>query len=168
MRAVNRSSAGETLRAELQQDATNDTTGANARMSAQINYTQDDRDRIVRMETNQEHLANTVDDIDRQLKSQVEIGRQNAETARDLNASVKGLLEWSKDHKDTPRIQAEHGLRIAALEKDLAAVKADTSELKDALSKAMFLGKIGYTILTTPVLIYIGFQLFAALQAAPK
>lgn len=131
-----------------------------------IKYTQDDRDRMVRMETKQEHLTDTVDDIDRRLAAQIELSRQNADVARENTISIRSFTDWMKEHKDVVRTQESHEVRLAVLEDEMKSVKGTVGDLKDLVGKALFLGKIGYGILTTPILIYIGLQVFTFLHSA--
>lgn len=135
---------------------------------AEPKYNQDDRDRLVRLETNQEHAVLKVDEIGRRLAAEIELGRQNAEIARENTIAIRSLTDWMKEHKDAIRVQESHANRLDVIEGELKEVMETSSDTKDTVGKAMFLGKIGYGILTTPILIYLGFQLFTFLHSAPK
>ncbi len=129
-------------------------------MSQQINYTQDDRDRIIRTETAITHMDNKVDALERDTKDLVETSRNQA-------FAIAGILESMKDAKAFMHEVGQHNQRITILENrvkeceydraDITTLTNDAdsrlNDIEKKLDRMAFLGKVVWGVITTPAIL---------------
>lgn len=136
----------------------------------QINYTQDDRDRIIRTEAAVSHMDTKVDSLEKDTKDLVETSRNQAFT-------ISGILESMKDAKAFMHEVGQHNQRLLHLEgrvkecetdrHGFAKITVDADKRLDAIEKKIdrmaFLGKVVWSVVTTPAIlaaVILGLQFF--------
>lgn len=136
----------------------------------QINYTQDDRDRLIRTEASITHMDSKVSALEQDTKDLVETSRNQAFT-------ISGILESMKDAKAFMHEVGQHNQRLNTLESrvkecevernDFSKITKDADKRLDDIEKKLdrmaFLGKVVWTVVTTPAIlaaVILGLQFF--------
>lgn len=120
-------------------------------MPIEVNFSQSDRDRIMKTEIEVDHIQSKMNGVESELEKVVEATRNNA-------YSVAGLLESMKDIKAFMQESSKDRSRLETVERDVSTMKDQikpVDELEKKIDRAVFLGKVAYSILTTPVAIYV-------------
>lgn len=118
-------------------------------MNQQINYTQEDRDRSIRTETEVKHIDTQVDVLKAETRQLVEVSRNQAFT-------ISGILESMKDAKTFMHEVGQHSQRLNTIEQDLDRIKAVDERLQTLetkIDRVSFLGKVAWAVITTPALL---------------
>lgn len=103
------------------------------------------------------------------------VAKDLLETSRNQSHAIDQILkELEADRVSKARVHDLEveikSLRIMTdkLETRMLKEESNTIEIDKTFAQAKFMWKVAYGILTTPVLIYIGYRVFEFLQAAPK
>lgn len=124
--------------------------------------------KVVRLEEKFTNHANELSEIK-------DVAKDLLETSRYQSHAIDQILkELEADRVSKARV---HDLEVEIkslrtttdkLETRMAKEEANTIEIDKTFAQAKFVWKIAYGILTTPVLLYIGYKVFEALQGIPK
>jgi predicted nucleic acid-binding Zn-ribbon protein len=118
-------------------------------MEQNINYTQSDRDRSIRLESEVKH-------IDKAVKSMTDDTKDLVETSRNQAFTIAGILESMKDAKAFMHEVGQHNSRLTSLESRVDEVEdIDTrlSDIERKLDRVSFLGKVMWAVVTTPAVL---------------
>jgi len=124
--------------------------------------------KVVRLEERYKTHTDEITEIKDVAKSLLETSRYQSHTIDQI------LKELEADRVSKNKVH-DLELKVTNLEdvvvkheKRLEKEEASSIEIDKTFAQARFVWKIAYGILTTPVLLYIGFKVFEALQHVPS